>query len=88
MRCNTPIILVSPKGFITKLPASDHFTNGNQYNRKPIKNIIRNLLKILLSTSFAVLSGHFLLTKEIEVPTANRNEGNTKSVGVKPCQGA
>ena len=28
------------------------------------------------------------ITKDIALPTANKKKGNTKSVGVQPCQGA
>src|SRR5688572_11964072 len=38
------------------------------------------------AASFSVL--YFSIEKLIALPTANKKEGKTRSVGVKPCQGA
>ena len=55
--------------------------------------MIRVLLQILPSTSARVFSSHLRITKLMALPTANKNDGKTKSVGVKPfhlacCRGA
>src|SRR5450432_3100092 len=46
------------------------------------------LLKIFPSTSAWLNVFHLAITKLIAFPTAKRNEGNTRSVGVNPCQRA
>src|SRR5690349_8465806 len=42
--------------------------------------------KILPTTSPSDFDAHFSITKLNALPTANRNEGKTRSVGVNPCQ--
>jgi hypothetical protein len=44
------------------------------------------LLKILPRTAPSLMFTHFFITKLMAFPTANMKEGNTRSVGVKPCQ--
>ena len=43
-------------------------------------------LKIFRKTSDWLKEFHFAITKLIAFPTANKKEGNTRSVGVNPCQ--
>jgi hypothetical protein len=60
--------------------------NGNQYIKKPRANKINVRFKMVNSTvdlpNFSTLGK----TKLSELPTANKKDGNTKSVGVNPCQ--
>ena len=58
----------------------------NQYIRYPSKNIITVRLPILRKN--APLSSSLFLEKLSALPTANRNDGKTRSVGVKPNQAA
>ena len=76
MRCNTPNILA----------LSNDPVKGNQYIKKPSTNKIKLRLKMLKS-SFALPAFSKLgNTKLSELPIANKKDGKTKSVGVKPCQ--
>ena len=45
-------------------------------------------LKILPSTCDWLRLFHLFITKLMALPTANRKEGKTRSVGVNPCQWA
>jgi hypothetical protein len=46
------------------------------------------LLKILKSTAFVLKLSNLRVVKLMALPTANRKDGNTRSVGVKPNQAA
>jgi len=60
--------------------------NGNQYIRKPNKKIRIVLLNILVRNAELLISLYLCNEKLIALPTANKNEGKTRSVGVNPCQ--
>ena len=51
---------------------------------------MRNMRKVLFKTFFQNTAGpaasSFGNTKAMALPTANKKKGNTKSVGVHPCQ--
>src|SRR6516225_11211130 len=63
-------------------------TKGNQYKKNPQRKMMSVRLKILPNTCDWLIVLHFFITKLMAFPTAKRNEGNTRSVGVKPCQAA
>jgi hypothetical protein len=60
--------------------------NGNQYIKKPRANKIILRLKMVSSTFALPAFSKLGKTKLSELPTANKKDGNTKSVGVNPCQ--
>ena len=45
-------------------------------------------LKIFPKTADSAIPSHRGITKLMALPTANKKDGNTKSVGVNPCQAA
>jgi hypothetical protein len=45
-------------------------------------------LVIFFQKAALLPASNFGITKAIALPTANKKKGNTKSVGVTPCQGA
>ena len=59
---------------------------GNQYIKKPNANKIIVRLKMVKSTLALPVFSRLGKTKLSELPTANKKEGKTKSVGVNPCQ--
>jgi hypothetical protein len=63
-------------------------TNGNQYIRYPNKKIMAALLNILNNTEPVFMPINFFWEKLIAFPTANKKEGKTRSVGVKPNHAA
>src|SRR5690606_3051800 len=67
---------------------SIHCTNGNQFNPKPIRKIRTVLLITFFQNIASPASCKRGMTNDIALPTANKKNGNTKSVGVHPCQGA
>ena len=46
--------------------------------------MVQVLLIILQNTGESGKASHFFITKLMALPTANKNEGKTRSVGVKP----
>src|SRR6185437_3990822 len=87
MRCKTPMIRVLLIG------ASDHplascCTNGNQYIRYPSRKMMAALLNIFHNTDPVPRPSNFFCEKLMALPTANKKEGKTRSVGVKPNQTA
>jgi len=60
--------------------------NGNQYIRYPSMNIKTVRFSILSKNVPLPISLHLFIEKLIAFPTANKNDGNTRSVGVNPCQ--
>ena len=69
------------------LCALSSLKKGNQYMRYPNKKIIKVRFKIFQTTLCVGMVTHLLITKLMAFPTANKNDGKTKSVGVKPFQG-
>jgi hypothetical protein len=65
-----------------------HFTNGLQFKNNPITKMRMVLLTTFLKKNAVPFSSNLGITKAIALPTAKRKKGNTKSVGVHPCQGA
>jgi hypothetical protein len=53
--------------------------------RYPSKKIRRVRFKIFQTTVDCGIVSHLAITKLRALPTAKRNEGNTRSVGVNPC---
>ena len=88
MRWSTPNTRVLLKGDSSSWPASFQCINGNQYMRKPNRNMISVRFNIFHQTVPADKLDHFSMAKLIAFPTANKKDGNTRSVGVKPCQWA
>src|SRR5438046_2563388 len=88
MRCSTPMIRVVASGANEKWLLASSRKKGNQYIRKPSKKIS----SVRFSTFFkkeGVPSARYLSSEKLmALPTAKRKEGNTRSVGVKPCQPA
>ena len=76
---------VSLKGISVKWLASLNSRNGNQYIKNPNKNISAVRLVILATMLEWLIPSHLGSTKLRAFPTANKKEGNTKSVGVNPC---
>src|SRR4051812_12144329 len=69
-------------------PALSCKKNGNHDIRYPNKNISAVRLIIFQTTSELLCPANFFIAKLMALPTANKNEGNTRSVGVKPNQAA
>ena len=65
---------------------SDHFIKGLQFKKRPIANINKVRLITFFQKSLPVPKANFGITKLMALPTANKKKGNTKSVGVQPCQ--
>lgn len=86
MRCSTPIMRVLRNGAEITWPAAFSPKKGNQYIRKPSKKINTVRLKIFIRNAESLISLYLCKEKLIAFPTANKNEGKTRSVGVKPCQ--
>lgn len=84
MRWSTPKILKSEKGKKNKPPSWLYFTNGNQFNSNPRRKMIIVRLNIFSKTSFLESFCHLGVTKLKALPTANKKDGNTRSVGVNP----
>src|SRR5688500_4754543 len=82
------MILVPESGFKYKEPSSANAKNGYQYSRKPSKKINTVLFNIFRRKAEWFNCWSFSNEKLIALPTAKRNEGNTRSVGVNPCQSA
>ena len=85
MRCKTPNMRTFSQGLKTK-PVSDHFTNGLQFKNNPIAKIKMVRLITLDQNSEGPAFCNLGITKDNALPTANKKKGNTKSVGVHPCQ--
>jgi purine nucleoside permease len=86
MRCKTPNIRMLSQDFATST-LSLHFTNGLQFKNKPMAKM-RMVLLTTFKKNAVPFSSNLGITKAIALPTAKRKKGNTKSVGVHPCQGA
>ena len=74
-------------GFSPQCPLTGS-TKGNQYIKYPIKKIRKVRLNILASTWPALICANLPEVKLMALPTANKNEGKTRSVGVNPNQEA
>ncbi len=74
------------KGLPTILPASLYFINGNQFKNKPIQKMSRVRLITFCQKTLSPAASNLGITKAMALPTANKKNGNTKSVGVQPCQ--
>ena len=55
---------------------------------KPIKNMIAARLNVFVKNLEVLHKLIFLKLKLIAFPTTNKKVGKTRSVSVKPCQGA
>jgi hypothetical protein len=63
-------------------------TNGYQDNKYPIRKMRKVLLRILPATLPWPIPAILGMVNAMALPTANKKEGKTRSVGVKPCQEA
>src|SRR5665647_630030 len=79
MRCKTPIILSLEKSW---------FHCGNEFRKSPMAKMSRVRLPILSNDSLLSWLPYFEKEKNMEAPTTKRKNGNTRSVGVHPCQAA
>ena len=86
MRCNTPNKRSVSKGLATIFPSRSYLIKGNQFKKRPIKNI--STLRFITFRQKVLLASSRGITKAIALPTANKKKGKTKSVGVTPCQPA
>src|ERR1035437_7138636 len=66
-------------------PSLSNLKKGNQYIKYPSKKINNVLLNIFLKKAASLTIRYLSSEKLIALPTANEKEGNTRSVGVKPC---
>ena len=88
-------VQVNPLKMVTRWRAVEPSTNrltsvtkGHQFRNSPMRNIsIDRVITFLQKTASPAASSRGI-TKAMALPTANRKKGNTRSVGVKPCQGA
>ena len=64
----------------------ENFTKGLQFKNSPIPKIKRVRFIIFDQNSAAPAFCNLGITKDMALPTANKKKGNTKSVGVQPCQ--
>src|SRR5690606_13617524 len=65
-----------------------HCTNGHQFRNRPMANMRIVLFITFLKNALLPLSCRRGITNAMAFPTAKRKNGNTRSVGVHPCQGA
>lgn len=61
---------------------------GDQFSNNPMLKMRIVLLKIFFIKVEVPAASNRGITKAIALPTAKRKKGNTRSVGVHPCQGA
>src|SRR5665811_1376360 len=66
-------------------PSLSNLKKGNQYIKYPSKKINNVLLNIFRKKAASLTIRYLSSEKLIALPTANKKEGNTRSVGVKPC---
>src|SRR5688500_14907993 len=88
MRCKTPITRVSLMGAPTIAPVSLTRKKGNQYIRYPNMKMSIVRFKIFLIKTASLICLYLSKEKDMALPTAKRNDGKTRSVGVKPCHAA
>ena len=87
--CGIAFIIYQVKPIALKYQfASVHFTNGHQLRKRPIKKMRAVLFNTFFQNKASPPASSFGITKAIALPTANKKNGNTRSVGVNPCQGA
>lgn len=85
MRCNTPNMRSVSREIIEPEEKS---TNGNQFNKNPIRKISANRLSVFVQNFRESLVSVRFTVKANALPTANRKDGNTRSVAVNPCHDA
>ncbi len=88
MRWSTPRIRVSDNGKAEISRLSLKRKKGYQYIKKPSKNSRAVRLRMWKVTSRLGCPLNLSKLKLMAAPTANKKEGNTRSVGVKPCHAA
>src|SRR5450759_6029131 len=76
---------VLPIGALATEPSASNLKKGNQYIKYPSKKINNVLLNIFRKKAASLTIRYLSSEKLIALPTANKKEGNTRSVGVKPC---
>src|ERR1700761_6370534 len=81
------MIRVSEKGIKPQCPSVCR-KKGNQYSKNPSKKINSVRRRIFPITAPWDIVSNFFMPKLRALPTANKKEGKTRSVGVKPCQWA
>ena len=86
MRCKTPSMRVSAIGFNAHPPSAEVSKNGNQYIRYPNRKMMTVRLMVLRQNTELGCASYLYITNASAFPTANKKEGKTRSVGVKPCQ--
>lgn len=94
IRCNTPSIRIPLSDFIgfiqylNKRVSLLHCTKGYQLSKRPIRKIRMVRFNTFFQNTLPACVRNLGITKDIALPTANKKKGNTRSVGVQPCQGA
>lgn len=94
IRCNTPnirtplLLSVMFTQLMKLRPSSVHLKKGHQFRKRPIRNINTVRFAIFFQKITFPATSRRGNTKDIALPTANKKKGKTKSVGVRPCQGA
>src|SRR6186713_3576586 len=92
--CSTPKALTPLPGFFASthdlktISPPSHFEKGHQFKNNPIKKISKVLFIIFFQNTASPAASNLGITKDNALPTAKRKKGKTRSVGVKPCQGA
>lgn len=75
-------------GDLNNSSPSLHRTKGNQFSSTPIPKISTVRKRIFFSTSADPSASYLEIENASALPTANRKNGKTRSVGVQPSQGA
>jgi len=63
-------------------------TKGHQLRNSPIKKMRAERFSTFLQKIVGPACSNLGIIKAMALPTAKRKKGNTRSVGVNPCQGA
>ena len=88
MRCSTPMMRNESASRTTRSPTSSHRTNGAAFRKSPTPKITRQRCRIRRVNAAVDSTRRVGRVNAKEAPTTNRKNGNTRSVGVQPCQGA
>src|ERR1700722_3281750 len=75
---------VFAKGMNAQWPFSFE-TKGNHESKYPIRKMRKARFNILATAAPSPMALNFFMLKLNAFPTAKRNEGKTRSVGVNPC---
>lgn len=77
-----------PKSIGTSWPAASQRTKGAAFNTSPMAKISAVRVATLRQNADDPCSRRRGSTSASALPTANRKNGNTRSVGVQPCHAA